>query len=336
MQKTDTSSFSFPYVELKASKDSMTNKLNSPIFRVGDTGVSSKNLLHWKNSGLLLEERSTETGWTRFSFIQYVWLRVVIQLREFGIPIETIKTLKKNLIFPNDLLSIAKEHYTINEFRKETGFEDYPVKTLKIMIEDYTFYYVSQTFRRIIYECIEKRVNFILILFKNGDGYFFEDGKNKLFKRYTDDGTVIHKLTYVYKLPAIKYNSSEKDEYNDNGILAKESLQFQSHISISLTQIIKDYLMYNNHSLEINALPILNHEEAELLKQIKRNDIKRITIRYKNQKPSIIEIEENKSTVDLESRYTDHIMKHGYQTISYETENGKMVSFSRTTKTKLQ
>ncbi len=331
---------SFPdVIVIDAEEEKLLHdKLSKPIFRVGDTGISSKNLLHWKNTGILLDELPTEAGWTRFSFIQYVWLQVVIQLREFGMSIENIRSLKDNLVFPSDLLVIAKEHYRVNEFKKETGFENFPVKMLKIMCEDYTFTYVTQTFRRIIHECIARRVNFLLVVFKSGDGYFYEDGKQELFKRYHDDDDELYKLTSVYVLPNKKKSSAinRSKEYNNSGTLDRETMRFQSHISISVTQIIKDYLMYNNHSLKVDALPILSGEEQELLRHIKRNDVKRITIKYKNQKPSILEVEEDKRPVDLASRYTDHVMKHGYQSIAYEMENGKMVSFSRTTKTKLQ
>lgn len=290
-------------------------KLMEPLLRVGNTRVSSKNLLHWKTSGVLLEHNYAIGTWGKFNFIQYAWLQAVKELREFGLPLEIIKKVKDDLIYPSDLNKEAVKNYAINVWKNDKDCKGYSLEKIKFLSEYYIFHDSTTPFSNVLLECIIMRYNMQLIIFKDGDAYFLNEGDDKLFKRYDYDGN---------------------GRYDQSTVLTKDDIRFKSYVTISFSEIFRNYILENKEALTVDALPIMNENERELMHHIKRADVKQIVIKYNKQKPYLLEVEEDKQPVDLESRYADHVMKDGHQSVTYQLENGKMVSFSRKTKIKLK
>ncbi|MEI7596940.1 MAG: MerR family transcriptional regulator [Bacteroidota bacterium] len=288
-------------------------KMAQPFFKVADTGISSKNLLGWKNSGVLLEFMKREIGWTRFNFTELIWLYAVRELREIGVGLSIIKKIKDELIYPYEINQEALKHYAVEEYKDEKEYENMTAEKLQSICDLHVFLSTVGAFTNVLQESIVRRVNMQLVVIKNGDAYFYEEGERELFKRYN-------------------YNGNER--YVNETTMNIEVLRFKSHVTISFTELIKHYILNSKDALIVSELGLMTLEERELFELIKRKNIQQITIKYKNESISLIEVKEQLKVVDLESRYCDHILKRGYQTIEYVTENGKMVSFARTTKIK--
>ena len=77
-------------------------------------------------------------------------------------------------------------------------------------------------------------------------------------------------------------------------------------------------------------------EEDKVLRMIRRNynELKSITIRFNQSKPTHLEIKTNKK-VSVESRIMEHIQKRDYSTIVIQTVDGSVVNFENTKKYKL-
>lgn len=55
---------------------------------------------HWDRERLLMDIEREGTSWRKFSFIDYVWVRIVCELRGFGLPFEAIRRVKETLAAP--------------------------------------------------------------------------------------------------------------------------------------------------------------------------------------------------------------------------------------------
>lgn len=60
-------------------------------FKLGRSGVSSRVVNHWEAENLIADPRGEGQGWRRYSLMDLVWLGAVLELRQFGLPIETLR-----------------------------------------------------------------------------------------------------------------------------------------------------------------------------------------------------------------------------------------------------
>lgn len=289
-------------------------KLMQPILKVGDTGISSKNLLHWKTNGLLLDYKHNIGGWTRFNFLQYVWLQVIKELREFGLSLDIIKRVKDGLIFPDDLYKKTVKQYAVSALKIDRKNIGTPLNEMKSFSEYAIFHESTSHYNNVLTDCIISRINIFLVVFKNGDAYFLEEGNNLLFKRYD-------------------YNSNS--QYDMDFVIKKEEARFQSNVCISLTEIIRLFALHDSQSLTVNAIPILTEDEKQVIEHLKKNDLTELTVRVNDKKISLIEYTQSYDAVDLASRFKDHVLTDGYQDVRFKTKNGKSVHFSKTTRVKI-
>ncbi|MFD0749307.1 MerR family transcriptional regulator [Mucilaginibacter calamicampi] len=70
------------------------DKIFNPVLTVNDLGISYRTINSWETSGLMLRERSNSRNWHKFSFVDFVWLNIVYELRQLGFPLSKIKMLK--------------------------------------------------------------------------------------------------------------------------------------------------------------------------------------------------------------------------------------------------
>lgn len=68
------------------------NFLTEKKFTIKDTDSTYRVINHWSKLGLFEDAREEENkGWRKFSLVDMVWLKVLMELRKFGFPLEKIK-----------------------------------------------------------------------------------------------------------------------------------------------------------------------------------------------------------------------------------------------------
>jgi DNA-binding transcriptional MerR regulator len=67
---------------------------------VSDVGVPSRWISHWDRAHVLMDVEREGAGWRKFSFIDYVWLRIVCELRAFGLALPAVRRVKDILAAP--------------------------------------------------------------------------------------------------------------------------------------------------------------------------------------------------------------------------------------------
>lgn len=69
--------------------------LNEPRFTAKDLPVTYRMLNHWDVLGLLPSGLNSDGSWRKLSFLERVWIGVIMQMREFGVSLEKIAIAQK-------------------------------------------------------------------------------------------------------------------------------------------------------------------------------------------------------------------------------------------------
>ncbi|MCC7302475.1 MAG: MerR family transcriptional regulator [Bacteroidia bacterium] len=293
----------------------LIERLNEKHFTKKDFQVTYKTLHVWAKEGLLTDDKEDPRDWKRFSFVEYAWMNIIIKLKNFGMSTEKILLTKKVLATPFPVKELIDSlDYATGEGMKYLNkheqkiMQSFPNELLKLIKEskdeptpkDIAGHFTMLTF--ILGNYIITRNNV----------YFIIDKRGKVFPWAED----------------------KRDQYIKLGFGA---ILEKDHISISLAGLVRDYIMYEKIENEEPRFHVLTEEEQEVIKYIREKKLSELTIRFDgNNKISLIEATENLDTVNVEARYLDHILRHGYQDISYTTAGGKIVKFQRTTKKKFK
>ena len=72
-------------------------KMNEKRARLDNKQISYRTINHWEKSGLISNTRPSGKGWRKYSIIDLVWIQVIVELRDFGFPINKIMKVKENL-----------------------------------------------------------------------------------------------------------------------------------------------------------------------------------------------------------------------------------------------
>lgn len=68
-----------------------------PVLTVNDLCISYRTINNWEANGLMLKGRKSTRDWHKFSFVDFIWLNIVFELRQLGFPLKKIKKLKSFL-----------------------------------------------------------------------------------------------------------------------------------------------------------------------------------------------------------------------------------------------
>jgi hypothetical protein len=109
----------------------------------------------------------------------------------------------------------------------------------------------------------------------------------------------------------------------------------KSHVSVSLSDIVANFLIGQDLELTQNKLSILSKEEARIISTIREEKLSYLKIRFnKDHQIDLIESTRDQH-IDKEARLIDLIMTNGYQDIEIKTEKGNIVKCQNTRKEKL-
>lgn len=74
--------------------------INEPQYTVKAATASYRTINHWSEQGLLEDRRDgSEAGWRKLSFKDVLWLRILSELRAFGLPLTALKKTFDDLFY---------------------------------------------------------------------------------------------------------------------------------------------------------------------------------------------------------------------------------------------
>ncbi|EAZ95027.1 hypothetical protein FBBAL38_11799 [Flavobacteria bacterium BAL38] len=284
-------------------------KLNERVFLKTELNVVYSDLVNWERSNLLNIGGNSDKGdWKRLNYFEYIWVKIIQELRAFGFSYEEIDNYKSELMIKPNIKEII-EAIKIDFQSVEEQFDAITLNNLKSIEDNGSNEKIDlgiSYFELMISRIIGSGEKWSILFFKDIPGFYF---------------------------PLSIETLKGFDKIGKTDI--PEELLSKTYLSISLTDIIANFLVDGKNAFEKKTISILTKNEHNLLKHIRKGygKIKSIKIRFKDKEMELLEVTSIKK-VKMEGRLLDYIKKGEYQSISIDTVDGKIVNFENTQKIK--
>jgi hypothetical protein len=299
----------------------LADVISEKSFTLRDIGDISNRVLHnWIKESLvpgfkIIPQNDSQNEmelltrkWHRFSFLDYVWLRILIELRKFDVSLAIIKKAESN-VFKNIELHKFIELYK--------GNIDQIEKLIPADERDEFHAWLESPEKDIEVAKMHSRLNFLFFLLAD---------------------VIIHKEAISLIIDSTgrvhPYSISYFEKLSDNG--EYQQALTGHHISISLSKIVSEFISKSKElSNEVLRLKLLTEQEIKIINLIRTEKLNELKIRYnENSKPEMVELTSyNKAST--ETKIIDMIFQKGYHSIAIETSGGKVVHCRNTRKIKI-
>ncbi len=279
----------------------LSQSFRQDVFTPKDLDVSYTNLNYWDKQGILSSNRKGETSWRNFNFIDYVWIRVISELRNVGAPVELIREWKNQLFsgvitdssFLEQLKANEKELKSTLNFGEEVNRKVIDeMKSLKKFDQKMAKKFGLTYFCYCIIHAISTRTHVSIL--------FFSDGGTSLW-----------------------FENSTKTTNQD---YIKRS-NMQTHIRVSLSSIISDFLLDERSTFLMEQIPILNLSEIRLLEIINSGKYESVKINFKDKKIESVEYTQKQCS---RKKMVEVINENKYQNIEIKVHKGFVTKIENT------
>jgi DNA-binding transcriptional MerR regulator len=286
-------------------------KLYEPIMNLSMTGVPARTYFYWKKSGLIESFGADESkkGWTKINLIEYLWIKIIVILRDYGVPFEKIKETKE-MLFSNYLDNLITDKDDYIEFLRESNLSDEKI---------------NETIRAM--DLVEEEIN--------SSPVEFEIYQTLL-------GSLIMELLLKNDKGYITL-SKEEDEYDVGYFTIKTIAEFEKHVEpffnkpclfIPIRSIIEEFLDDSKAEKIAVSINLLDLKEMKVIDAIRKRDFKEITIKLDNNKDTIvIEVEKDGNILDQKAKEVRRILGlNEYSEVTLKYRNDKNLYFKSKTR----
>ncbi|HLV43122.1 MAG TPA: MerR family transcriptional regulator [Brumimicrobium sp.] len=155
--------------------------LTKKQFGLSGIGISDKMAFDWRKAGIYLEEKKSR-GRMKYNAIEYVWLRLVTELRAFGLSIEAIKQLKSYLLLSVDFKQMFLDMYEAGvsddkelDIQNELKRLFISNKELNQLLEEKENELITTVLGMLIYTTIFTQANSYLLIKKDGSCFIHNE-----------------------------------------------------------------------------------------------------------------------------------------------------------------
>ena len=218
------------------------------------TGVSPRIYSHWRTEGLL-NAFNEGHKWTKLNLYDYIWVRIIKTLREFGFPIKEIKKLKEYL-FANIFDSLQGTDEEVIEYLKSIPnlkIKDQKIdRWLKLFLKNRHLIPKEHLVAHSIFGAFIMRT---LIL---------NDDVSIMVQKSGNEFTV---------------NVYSSLSMNDYGEQISEWLN-QPHIHIPLKPLVYDFFDEPKNEYNLFYWGFINEDEKKVIEALRSKEFKELTIRF--------------------------------------------------------
>ncbi|NOQ72832.1 MAG: MerR family transcriptional regulator [Crocinitomix sp.] len=264
-------------------------------YQLSNIGLTDAIAHAWTKGGVYIEQ-PTKKGRRKYNAIEYVWLRMANELREFGMPLKAVIELRNFIAKEFDMKTIVMElsadDAKTDEFQRVCA-------ELDLLVDSSEHKMINTVIAMLIYMTIIGRTDTHLLIRKDGSCFIYDE------KPFNDNMTssVLNAPYISFPLRHIVSDFIEREELYDLSILDDD-----------------------------NAL---SKQEKDVLRLLREGNITSLNVRLSKGEVKLIETEEQIDVSGASGRLFDLIQQNAYQEIQYKTENGKVVSLKRKTKYKV-
>lgn len=286
-------------------------KLYEPIMNLSMTGVPARVYFYWKKSGLIESFGAEESkkGWIKINLIEYLWIKIIVILRDYGVPFEKIKETKE-MLFSNymDILITEKDEYI--ELLRESNLSEEKISEIIRVIDLVKEEVNSSPEEFEIYQTLIGNLVMGLLL-KNDKGYItLSKGEDEYDVGYFSIKTMAEFAKYV-------------NSYFDKPCLF-----------IPLRSIIEEFIDDAKTEKTAVSINLLDLKEMKVIEAIRKRDFKEITIKLESNKETIIiEIEKDGNMLDQKAKEVKRILGlNEYSEVTIKFRNDKNLYFKNKTR----
>jgi hypothetical protein len=291
-------------------------RIYEPLFTLRDAGISSKIFQDWQKAGLWYQEYkpAEKRQWTRLNLEQYIWLKLIQQLRQLGATTDLVLKVKEHLLtnfdLPGYLMQPAYKAKALEAIEKQ-GLPEADRKIIKDLIQ-------SGEMGRQLQEAGIGISNLLALLFS---------------------ALIRHQRVGVFAFPDGEVVSwVEEILSRDAG--AMELFQ-RSHIYLSIQEHLVAFLLDPGKEKFISPIQLLSNEEKIVLNYMRDKTLKRLEIKVANRgkgtKPELTLITTTDGKVSLKDfeRIASRLIGKNYESITAKNFNGTEIYFERSKEKKL-
>lgn len=275
------------------------DKLEYPLIIGNTMGIPSRNLSHWVK---VLNETTDLTQRKKYTFVNFVWIKIVEQLRSVHVGFELIKQFKQSFLEPITVKGLiskveqAKNYIEDLKLPKEQKAELLKFVTApdnKPKNEESNFTMLHM----IIIDSIVNKLPISVAVFSDGSYMVLDKSKEHL------------------------YNEDEKNQ-----------LLYNTYITVSISEILKAFLRSELSGFVVPAIGLLSYAENKLFEVVHSGDYEKIIIHFKDKKIKSLEL---KKSEDIKERIIDILNKDQFGEIIVKKHKGVITKIENTIKVTL-
>jgi len=311
------------------------------VFHLRDTAISSRQFNQWKNAGLIdLPITPNGREWIKLNFVDFVWLKLLHDLRGFGCSVNDILRVRKICFLRplQDTLHFLPEKVLEKmmpqAIEQMPGWTDEQKQQAKKELQEMltSLEYKNKTLQTP--SLLELTIMNMVMTGENASLFLYIDYKNEFFPKYIEGQTKIARKKWQRQesrlIPFFYSTMFEKVELPEGQVVDYRNLP---HMELPLRTYLQQFITEPRNHKFLDKTGLLSKEEIILIEEVRKKRASEITVHFKDGS-----IERIDATTDLqkdpETRIIETYMRHDYADITYKIENGKIVSFKKTIKIK--
>src|SRR5579862_2887474 len=281
---------------------------------VEEAGIDPTIFAFWRRQGLI--DFVAERKWARLSYVQVIWLKVLLTLRDFGVSVAKLKSIHKHffvLAYKNQLAKRIFEDIKTDLTRKKdegtiNSIENSKLEEILMVLRDRKLLYVYSReityFSELVRVCLQSGAETGILVFVDGSVAEYFAGRY----RYLDENGEYWPL--LEKLPF-----------------------HPPYIFLPIAYFLDEFLSDEALSKYIPELNILTEDEQLVLREMRDKNVSEISITFENGKPKRFDFTRSGTINDKDAAEIREILRiKNYERITLDTRNEKSLSFKRTRK----
>ena len=238
----------------------------SSEFTIKDIGISHRWITHWEKEGLLINPKTEKNEkWRRFNTFEFVWLRLIVEMRKFNISLDVIRKLKK---ITDPLDEVMKAYQTIARILAETASDS----GASIPKE----YYELSVFEKMVLDISIFKTNYVILVNLKGEycpfieEYLVETLKNPLLLQAFRENHI--SISFSGIINDLFKASSEESLLTTYSMISKKEkkvLELLKQDDLVHAEIVYD----KDHKIDL--LRLKTHEKIDIHSRVKDNIIKK-------------------------------------------------------------
>jgi hypothetical protein len=236
------------------------DKLEQPIISGLQMGIPIRNLYNWVK--VLTDKPNVKRK--MYSFIEFVWFKIVEQLREAGLSLERIADFQNGILKPIQVKGLVTlidqaESY-IDELKISEEEKNNLRKFLASSRKDTKGLTEFNLLHIAIMECILKKLPLSFAVFIDGSFIILDKSK--------------------------EHSYTEQD---------KNKLLFETHIVVSVAKIIQNFLLSDLADWVVPEINLLSPQENKLFSLLHSGKYESIIIKFKDKKMKSLELKRSEN-----------------------------------------